>query len=362
MTAAALLVVLGAALWLQFGGLSLALGAFLAGVLLSKSTFRHQLETDVEPFRGILLGLFFLAVGMSLDLAVVAANWRLIAIAVIALMVLKALIIYFVGRLFSASNREAIERMFLMAQGGEFAFVLYAAALAVGIYNVEENAVLTAIIIVSMVLTPLLLILHDKFLPKERVSSEGVEAPNGLSGKVLVIGFGRFGQVVSQPLLAHGCSVNIIDNDAEMIRVAEKYGFKVWFGDGTRLDILEAAGARTARAIVIATDPAATTTKIAKLAHHEFPNAVLLARSWDRAHTLELIGLGVDQQVRETFESALALGGQVLEVLGTAPDRVAEIVADVERRDAERLALQQTGDIYAGKSLLIGNAEDVARR
>ena len=168
MTAAALLVVLGAALAMQTAGLSMAMGAFLAGVLLSESTFRHQLEADVEPFRGILLGLFFLGVGMALDLDVIAANAGLIAVSVVGFMILKMLGIYGVARLFRAGAREALERAVLMAQGGEFAFVLYAAATAVGIIGAEENAILTAIIIVSMALTPLLVMLHDRLAPAAR--------------------------------------------------------------------------------------------------------------------------------------------------------------------------------------------------
>ncbi|WP_295073979.1 monovalent cation:proton antiporter-2 (CPA2) family protein [Tabrizicola sp.] len=361
MTAAALLVVLGSALWLQLGGLSLAMGAFLAGVLLSESSFRHQLEADVEPFRGILLGLFFLAVGMALDLSVIAANWQLIAVSVAALMVLKSAIIYGVARLTRASHPEALERTVLMAQGGEFAFVLYSAALAYGLLNPEENAILNAIVIVSMVLTPVMVILHDRFKAVALVSTEGVEAPDGLSGSVLIVGFGRFGQIACQPLLARRCSVTIIDDDAEMIRAAETFGFKVWFGDGTRLDILKAAGADTAQAVLIATDKKDTTTRIAKLVKHEFPNAVVLARAWDRAHALELIREGVDHQMREVFHSALALGGEALEVLGVDPDEIGAIQEGIIRRDAERLALQMTGDIYSGKSLIIGNAEHTAR-
>mgnify|MGYP001764953329 CR=1 FL=1 len=361
MTAAALLVVLGSALWMQLGGLSAAMGAFLAGVLLSESSFRHQLETDVEPFRGILLGLFFLAVGMALDLSVIAENWRLIAVSVTALMVLKAAIIYGVARVTKAGHAEALERTVLMAQGGEFAFVLYSSALAVGLLSTEYAAILNAIVIVSMALTPIMVILHDRFRRAPEVSLEGLEAPDGLRGQVLIIGFGRFGQIACQPLLVRRCAVNIIDDDAEMIRAAETFGFKVWFGDGTRLDILKAAGAETARAILIATDKKETTTRIAKLVKHQFPNATVLARAWDRAHALELIREGVDHQMREVFHSALALGGEALEVLGVDPDEIGAIQEGILRRDAERLALQMTGDIYSGRSLIIGNAEHTVR-
>jgi glutathione-regulated potassium-efflux system protein KefB len=361
MTAAALLVVLGSALWLQLGGLSAAMGAFLAGVLLSESSFRHQLEADVEPFRGILLGLFFLAVGMALDLSVIAVNWSLIAVSVLALMVLKSLIIYGVARVNKATHAEALERTVLMAQGGEFAFVLYSAALAVGLLSGEDAAILNAVIIVSMALTPLMVILHDRFRRAPEISLEGLEAPEDLKGQVLIVGFGRFGQIACQPLLARRVPINIIDDDAEMIRAAETFGFKVWFGDGTRLDILKAAGAETARAILIATDKKETTTRIAKLVKHEFPGAAVLARAWDRAHALELIREGVDHQMREVFHSALALGSEALEVLGVDPDDIGAIHEGILRRDAERLALQMTGDIYSGKSLIIGNAEHTVR-
>ena len=361
MTAAALLVVLGAALWMQVGGLSAAMGAFLAGVLLSESSFRHQLEADVEPFRGILLGLFFLAVGMALDLSIIAANWRLIAVSVLALMGLKAAIIYLVARLTKAGHREALERTVLMAQGGEFAFVLYSSAVAFGLLDPDANAILNAIVIISMALTPLLVVLLDRFQPAAVVSTEGIEAPDGLSGQVLIIGFGRFGQIACQPLLARKCEINIIDDDPEMIRAAETFGFKVWFGDGTRLDILKAAGAATARAVVIATDKQEITTRIVKLVRDEFPNAVILARAFDRQHVLELIKEGVDHHMREVFHSALALGGEALEVLGVEPEEIEEIAEGIRKRDAERLALQMTGDIYSGRGLIIGNAEHTVR-
>ena len=361
MTAAALLVVLGSALWMQLGGLSTAMGAFLAGVLLSESSFRHQLETDVEPFRGILLGLFFMAVGMALDLTVIAENWRLIAISVTALMVVKGLIIYGVAIKTKVGHAEALERTVLMAQGGEFAFVLYSSALSFGLLGPRENAVLNAVVIVSMALTPLLLILHDRFKPVTLVSTEGLESPDGLSGQVLIIGFGRFGQIACQPLLARKCEINIIDDDPEMIRAAETFGFKVWYGDGTRLDILKAAGAGTARAVLIATDKKEVTTRIAKLVRDEFPNATVLARAWDRQHVLELIKEGVDHHMREVFHSALALGGQALELLGVDPDEIEDVAEGIRKRDAERLALQMTGDIYSGRSLTIGNAEHTAQ-
>ncbi|MBB3772529.1 CPA2 family monovalent cation:H+ antiporter-2/glutathione-regulated potassium-efflux system protein KefB [Angulomicrobium tetraedrale] len=365
MTAAALFVVLGAALAMQLGGLSMAMGAFLAGVLLSESSFRHQLEADVEPFRGILLGLFFLGVGMSLDLAVIAANWRLIGLAVAAYMVLKTIGIYTVARLFRADHREAIERAVLMAQGGEFAFVLYAAATSAGIIDGEANAVLTATIIVSMALTPLMIILHDRLMPKRAPSMEGVETAQNLSASALLIGFGRFGQIASQPLLANGCSISIIETDTDAIRDARDFGFKVHYGDGARLDILHAAGAHDARLIVIAVHDREASLKIAELLKAEFPLVPVLARSLDREHAIELIHAGVDWQIRETLESALMLGEKALEMMNVDEEDRRRVMEDVRRRDSERFAMETVEGIYAGRDLIHGNArrkDEPARR
>lgn len=355
MTAAALLVVLGSALAMQLSGLSMAMGAFLAGVLLSESTFRHQLEADVEPFRGILLGMFFIAVGMSLDLRVVAANWQMIAFYVVVYMAMKGLGIYIVARFLRSGHREALERAVIMAQGGEFAFVLYSSALAVGIIDGEANAILTAIIIISMVLTPLAIAVLRSFTPQDEQSLEGVDVAMELSGSVLVIGFGRFGQIASQPLLLRGVDVSIIDNDVEMIQAAADFGFKVYYGDGTRLDILHAAGAGRARAVLICVDKEDAAVRIAEHLKAEFPLVPVLARAYDRGTAIQLIRTGVEYQLRETFESALLFGGTTLERLGEDPDDVAEVIEDVRNRDAARLEMQIAGDIQSGRDYLQGN-------
>jgi glutathione-regulated potassium-efflux system protein KefB len=355
MTAAALLVVLGAALFMQWGGLSMAMGAFLAGVLLSESTFRHQLEADVEPFRGILLGLFFLSVGMSLDFAVVAAEWQRVAAGVAAFMAVKALGIYGVARVFGAGHRESLQRAALFAQGGEFAFVLYAAALAAGVFDAPAGAVMSAIVILSMALTPIVVLLMDRFLPKPAPSMDGIEEPPCLSGRVLIIGFGRFGQVVSQPLLARGVDVSIIDADVDMIRAAGNFGFKVYYGDGARLDVLRASGAGKADAILVCIDRPEAADRIVEIARHEFALARLYVRSFDRGHSLRLVRAGVDFELRETFESSMTFGARVLEGLGFAAAEIDETMDDVRRRDRERLELQVVGGVTAGRSLLRGN-------
>jgi len=344
MTAAALLVVLGAALAMQIGGLSMAMGAFLAGVLLSESSFRHQLEADIEPFRGILLGLFFLSVGMSLDLGIIAREWQIIVFGVIAYMALKALGIYVVARLLKADHAEALTRAALLAQGGEFAFVLYAAAGSAGIFTAETNAMLTATVIISMALTPLLVLGLKWVLPAPK-PEEMDEDFDGAGGRVLMIGFGRFGQISAQLLLAEGVDVTAIDSDAEMIRAASRFGFKVYFGDGTRLDVLRAAGIERSQIVAICTNTPEVTDHIVELIQSEFPFVQIYVRSFDRRHTLRLLNKGVNYQIRETLESAFSFGAAALAGLGVSDERIAEIDSSLRERDAERLANQQLGGL-----------------
>ncbi|WP_312931014.1 monovalent cation:proton antiporter-2 (CPA2) family protein [Agrobacterium cavarae] len=356
MTAAALLVVLGSALLMQVSGLSMAMGAFLAGVLLSESAFRHQLEADIEPFRGILLGLFFLGVGMAIDLSVIAANWKIVAIGVIAYMFVKALLIYSVARLVGTCQREAIERAVLMAQGGEFAFVLYSAASAAGILDAETNAVLTAMIIISMILTPLMVIAHDRIMPAVKPNTDGLELPENVEGSILIIGFGRFGQIVSQPLLARGYTLSLIDKDADFVRDAADFGFKVYYGDGARSEILHAAGAATARAVLICVDDKEAAIRIAEIVKHEFPLVPVLARAFDRGHAIDLVKAGVDYQIRETYESALDFSQKALTSVGEERDTAERLVEEFRDVDVERFAIEVVGGIYAGRSLIRGNA------
>ena len=358
MTAGALLVVVSAAWAMSLGGLSMAMGAFLAGVLLSESTFRHQLEADVEPFRAILLGLFFLSVGMSLDMSVVIESWRVVLGGVLGFMVVKAFGIYGVARLFGASHREAIERAALFAQGGEFAFVLYGAAVVSGLFSPQVGAMLSAIVILSMALTPLTTLVLGRLMPRQALSPEGadgVDFARDLRGQVLIIGFGRFAQVVSQPLLARDVDVSIIENDVEMIQAASQFGFKVYYGDGTRLDTLRASGAQQAELVLVCVDKPEATDRIVELVKHEFPTTKVMARAFDRGHSMRLIQAGVDYQIRETFESALKFGERALVELGLEEQAAAETIGDVRRRDDARLDLQLTGGLTAGRQLMRGN-------
>jgi len=349
MTAAALLVVLGAAYVMEVGGLSMAMGAFVAGVLLSRSVYRHQLESDIEPFRSLLLGLFFLAIGMSLQLDVVAENWRTVLFYVFAYMFFKAVVIYLVARLFGASSHEAAERMLLMAQGGEFAFVLYAAATQAGILTAQQNAVLSAIIIVSMVLTPLLVGTAGLLRSTGRSVEERRQGPDGSGGRAVVVGFGRVGQIASQYLFARGHAVSIIDTDVEMIDVATDFGFKVFYGDGTRLSVLRAAGMEDAEVALVCVDSPTDAILITSLIKSEFPATRLIVRANDRRHRLALAEAGAHEQVRETFESALVIGQPALRILGEPAADIERLTTTLRARDDRRLALEKAGGTEAGR-------------
>ncbi len=355
LTAAALLVVLGSALFMQAAGLSMAMGAFLAGVLLSESNYRHQLEADIEPFRGILLGLFFLSVGMSLNLSVVTAEWRLVLGGVVAFMAVKASGIYAIARVAGSDHRAAIHRAALFAQGGEFAFVLYAAALGVGLFDPRVSAIMTAIVILSMALTPLILIVQARMRSEAPVSLDGIDRAEDLHGRVLFVGFGRFAQVASQALLARRVELALIETDVDMIRAAGNFGFKVHYGDGTRLDVLHASGAARAEAILVCVDNPEVADQIVELCRSEFPLVKLYVRAFDRGHSLRLIKAGVDYQIRETFESALAFGHAVLTGLGFDESEAREAIDDVRERDEQRVELELVGGLAAGRKLLRGN-------
>ncbi|TMS58424.1 potassium transporter [Imbroritus primus] len=358
MTAAALLVVLGSALLMELGGLSMAMGAFVAGVLLSESSFRHQLEADIEPFRGLLLGLFFLGVGMALDLNVVGRSWMLIVAGVLAMMAIKGLCIYAVARATRSSHADALDRALIMAQGGEFAFVLLTAAMAQRVISPDVNANMTAIIVLSMALTPLVVAAYRAMCPApaRAPSMDGVEMAENLHGKVLVIGFGRVGQIAVQGILSHGgAEIAIIDNDTEVIRDAAEYGFKVYYGDGARADVLRAAGAQHAQAIVVCVDDKEAATRIVENARRECLQVRVLVRAWDREHALALVKADADVVVRETFEAGMQLGREAVLAIGATDEEADAAMARMRARDAERFTLETSGGLFAGRALVLGN-------
>ncbi len=351
MIAATLLVVLGAA-WLSGqAGLSMGMGAFVAGVLMAESSFRHELEADIEPFRGLLLGLFFMAVGMSLDLGVILDRWGFLILAVPTLMLTKAVILYAITRIGGTRHNDALRIAALLSQGGEFAFVLFTAATAAGIVAPAAASLFIATVTLSMALTPLAVNLAKRFVVHAPAETMDEKFENAGSD-VLLIGFSRFGQIVAQTLLAGGIDVTVIDNSAERVRTVARFGFKIYFGDGRRREVLEAAGIRRARIVAVCTNDKDTTSRIVTLIQSEFAETRLFVRSYDRTHSLELRQAGVDYELRETLESALLFGRRTLEGLGTADLAAAEIIDDVRQRDEERLKLQQREGIAAGRDLL----------
>ena len=353
MTAAALLVVLGAALVMQKAGMSMALGAFLAGVLLAESNYRHELEADIEPFRGLLLALFFMGIGMSIDLAVVRANLWLILVAAAVITVLKAAIVWLLFNATCVRRADALRAGSVLTAAGEFAFVLIPLGGSLGVLDARQASILTAIAAITMLLGPLVATFTETLL--RRLNPPDTREPDDFSearGSVLVIGFGRFGQIVSQCLLAEDIDVTTIDNDPEMIQDAGGFGFKVYYGDGTRLDVLRAAGAGEARLVAVCIDNRQAASRIVDLVRAEFPGTKLYVRSYDRRHTLQLIAKGVDFELRETYESALVFGRSTLEALGLDSERAAATEQFVRARDLDRLAVQLAEGLSAGTDLL----------
>ncbi|MBB4064315.1 monovalent cation:proton antiporter-2 (CPA2) family protein [Gellertiella hungarica] len=351
MIAAALFLVLGSATLMQAVGLSMAMGAFLAGVMLAESSYRHELEADIEPFRGILLATFFMAVGLSLEIEVLLDKLVVIAIAVPAMMLLKAGVIYGLCRMTGSSHNDAIRIAFLLPQGGEFGFVLFTTAAASGLFSAETASLLIAVVTLSMALTPLGSALSRRMLTKGE-KEELEEDFEGAGSDVLMIGFSRFGQIASQMLLAAGRDVTIIDTSADRVRQAERFGFRIYFGDGTRKDVLIAAGIERAKIVAICTHQRDITDRIVDLVQADFPDVRLFVRSYDRIHTIALREKGVEYELRETLESGLLFGARTLEALGTDEATADEIRRDIRRRDEERLAIQAAEGIYAGTDKL----------
>jgi monovalent cation:proton antiporter-2 (CPA2) family protein len=353
MTAAALLVVLGAAALMQYVGMSMALGAFLAGVVLAESNYRHELEADIEPFRGLLLALFFMGVGMSIDVKVVRENLILILAAAAAITALKAAIVAFIFRTTCRVRLDALRAGSVLTPAGEFAFVLIPLGVGLNLLTPAQGSLLAAIAAVTMLIGPPFATLTDILI--ERLTARDEREPDDFAearGSVLVIGFGRFGQIVSQCLIAEGLDVTAIDNDPEMLASATSFGFRVYYGDGRRLDVLRAARTDDMRLIAVCIDDPEGANFIVDLVKAEFPGCKLYVRSFDRRHSLNLIAKDVDYEMRETFESALAFGGKTLEGLGFDPDRANAVVEFVRERDHDRLALQQAGGVGAGIDLL----------
>ena len=317
-TAFSLLLVIAIALLMQWVGLSMALGAFMAGVLLADSEYRHALETDLEPFKGLLLGLFFIAVGMSVDFGVFLAQPWLILGLVAGFLAIKVGVLYLLAKTFDIPRSQQALFAFLLSQGGEFAFVVFGAAQAARVFSDNVASILVVVVALSMVCTPLLLIVHDGLIaPRYRLGPKGpADAIDSNEAHVIIAGFGRFGQIVGRLLKVNGVAMTVLDHDPDQIELVRKFGNKVFYGDATRIDLLHAAGAAHARALVVAIDDIDDSLALVKAVRHEFPGLPLMARARNVTHYYDLKDLGVTIIERETFESALLLGRQVLTELG----------------------------------------------
>jgi Kef-type K+ transport system membrane component KefB len=318
-TATALLLVVGIALAMQQVGLSPALGTFVAGVVLADNEYRHELESDIEPFKGLLLGLFFISVGASINFNLLIQEPLLILGLVVGLALVKGAVLFGLGRFFRLEISQSLLFAFALAQGGEFAFVLFSFATQNNVLTSAVAAPLVAVVALSMLLTPLIMILHDRFVEPRFISPDLEQEADEIDDNenpVIIAGFGRFGQIVGRLLLANGFTVTILDHNPAQIDMLRRFEWKIFYGDASRLDLLHAAGAERARLLVIAIDDRERILSIVHLARKHFPHLKILSRALDRRHAYELIRAGVDVIQRDTFGSSLDLGTEALKFLG----------------------------------------------
>jgi len=347
---AALFAVVASAALMQAIGLSTALGAFIAGVMLADTPYRHELEADIEPFRSILLGLFFLSVGMMLDLAAIAAQPFFVLGMAAALVATKTAIITGLGMAVKLPWRSALALGLLLSQGGEFGFVLFTQGQRGGVFDGETASLFTAIVTISMATTPFLMMATEKLRRPAAGAAEEREGPDGETPQALVIGFGRFGQTVAQMLATAGLDVTMIDKHVPQIDTAEEFGIKVFFGDGLRLDMLRQAGAGEAKAICFCIDGDQVEREFLVSVREAFPDAALFVRTFDRRHVMKLAGADIAFQVRELRESAIAMGRAALSQIDTDEGQIDRLERDYREDDMARLRSQiEAGNLHAGK-------------
>ncbi|MBU4435798.1 MAG: monovalent cation:proton antiporter-2 (CPA2) family protein [Alphaproteobacteria bacterium] len=362
-TAAALLIVVGVASLMQTVGLSPALGAFLAGVVLAESEFRRELETDIEPFRGLLLGLFFITVGAGVDLPLIATQPLTLIGLVLGLMSLKFLVMLGLARLFGAPLRGAAAVATALAQGGEFAFVLLTFTVGAGVIGATLAALLTAAVAVSMALTPLAMILYERIAAAVDAAIPDVAPDTGAfddsEPDIIIAGFGRFGQITGRLLTANGFRSTVLDSDIEQIDLLRRFGRRVHYGDATRMDLLRAAGIARARMLIVALDDREKTVELVETAREAFPDLVILARAWDRRHAYDLLAHGADAVERETFESALALGATALQKLGFRAHRAHRAASFFRRHD--RRSFEELRPVWGQEEAYILASRDASK-
>lgn len=360
-TAAALLVVIGVALLMSGIGLSMSLGAFLAGVLLADSEFRHELEANIEPFKGLLLGLFFISVGMSVDLGLIASRPALVIAGVVGLMLIKALVLYAVGR---AANHDAGSARSLaatLAQGGEFAFVLFNLAAANGVMERELVGLLVVVVSLSMAATPLAMALNDALarrLHRTTTAPAFDDIQANEDSSVIIAGFGRVGQIVARILLVRRIGFTALDISAEQVETVRKFGRKVYFGDASRVELLSAARADRARLFVLAIDDVEASIRTAETVRRHFPELRILARARNRFHAYRLMDLGVELIERETLQSSLQLARGVLEQLGVPAWEAERTIERFRMHDAQTLQRQHA--VYHDERRLIQTSREAA--
>ena len=355
---AALFTVIASAALMEWLGLSTALGAFIAGVMLADTPYRHEIEADVDPFRSILLGLFFLAVGMMVDLGVVAERPLFIVAMVAALIAVKAVIIMGLAYAFGMAWRQALALGLLLSQGGEFGFVLFAQAREALLINPDAASLFTAIVTLSMATTPFLMMATRGIRAEAAVDEGEREGPIADGARALIVGYGRFGQTVAQMLLAQGIRVSLIDTDVEMIDVARSFGAKVYYGDGTRLDLLRQAGAAEADLILFCTDRDQVDSELAEAVHGAFPQASIFVRAYDRRSVVELRNAPLHGVVREVLESAIRMARLAMESTGVDSEEIDRTERLFRARDCERLEAQrESGDLRARVDRIITEPE-----
>lgn len=318
-TASALLLVVAVDVLMRAVGLSAALGAFLAGVVLADSEFRHELESDIDPFRALFLGLFFISVGAGINLGLLALQPAVLILCVAGLLAIKAVVIFAVARAFGMDGRSAALMGAALAQGSEFAFVLLGSAAALGIVPGRIAALATASVALSMALSPLMLAGYQKWCSQELSPDSGVQPENGTFDErpdAIIAGFGRFGQIASRLLIVNGFKTSTLDASAEQVELVRRFGRRVYYGDATRLELLQAAGAADARLLIVAIDDRDQAEELVETARLHFPNLKILARAFDRRHAYRLLDKGAHVIERETFEASLTLGAEALKMLG----------------------------------------------